>query len=68
MRPRLRQRETSGAKGAATGGDKTAPLTPMGRFKSLARRLSHVPRDELEEERKRYENQKRERGKREDRQ
>jgi hypothetical protein len=51
MRQRLRERETSDAKGAASGGDKAAPLTPMGRFKSLARRLVKVPREELDEAR-----------------
>jgi hypothetical protein len=52
MKQRLREPETSDAKGAASGGDKTTPKTPMGRFKSLARRLVKVPCAELDEARK----------------
>ena len=48
MRQRLRERETSDVKGAASGGDKAAPQSPMSRFKSLARRIINVPREELE--------------------
>jgi hypothetical protein len=42
------ERERSDAKDAASAEAKAAPLTPMGRFKSLARRIIKVPREELE--------------------
>ncbi len=54
MKQRLRERETSDAKGAASAADKIPPQTPMDRFRSLARKLVRVPRAEIEEERRRH--------------
>jgi hypothetical protein len=48
MTQRLRERERSDAKGAGSGGDKAVPQSPMSRFKSLARRIIKIPREELE--------------------
>jgi hypothetical protein len=54
MNQRLRKRERSNAKDAASEhADKRSAQTPMERFRSLARRLVNIPRDEFEEERAR---------------
>ena len=53
MKQPLPERERSDARDAASAEGKAEPLSPMGRFKSLARRLVKVPRKELLERRKR---------------
>jgi hypothetical protein len=63
MKHRLRERERSDAKGGGNGHTrKSEALSPMERFKSLARRLISVPREELEAERRNNEAQKAVRG------
>ena len=53
MRQRLRERERSGAKGAASDRvPEQKTKTPMERFRSMARRLVNVPRAELDEQRR----------------
>jgi hypothetical protein len=48
-----------GKAAGAVAGD--SAMTPMERFKALARKLAKVPRSELDDERRRHEEQKRDR-------
>jgi hypothetical protein len=53
MTQRLRERERSNAKVAEDDrDDRRSDQSPMGRFKTLARRLVNVPRRELVEQRR----------------
>lgn len=52
MKQRIRERERSDAKDAVKDPDpKPLEKTPMEKFKSLAKRLIHVPRHEMDQKR-----------------